>query len=59
LIQVPASALFVSLASGAEDLHLRSGAPAIDAGAPSGALTDIDGELRPRGAGWDIGADER
>jgi hypothetical protein len=52
--------LFVNAPLG--DLHLVSGAvQAIDQGAalPAGlAGEDIDGDLRPNGAGFDIGADE-
>ncbi|MAE69563.1 MAG: hypothetical protein CME06_03735 [Gemmatimonadetes bacterium] len=41
------------------DYHLRPGSPCIDAGTSSGATgTDFEGDLRPWGAGWDIGADE-
>jgi len=42
------------------DLHLKSGAVAIDSGlslAPS-FYNDIDGGVRPGGLGWDRGADE-
>ena len=40
-------------------MHLRSGAVAIDAGTTlSGFADDIDGQARPQGAAWDIGADE-
>lgn len=50
--------LFVSAAAG--DLHLAATAGAvIDAGTPVTTVTDDwDGEGRPRGAGYDIGADE-
>jgi len=55
---------FVSTTDGSEDLHLKSGADAIDAGTdlgttPTGVEIDID--LRDRdaeGDTWDMGADE-
>jgi hypothetical protein len=52
---------FMSLTSGAEDFHLRRTADAIDAGTDlSGTFTlDIDGQVRPFGDAWDVGADER
>ncbi len=41
------------------DLHLAAGSPAIDAGAALAEVTtDIDGDPRPVGAAYDIGADE-
>jgi len=41
------------------DYHLQYNSPAIDAGlALPWITTDIDGDLRPLGAGYDIGADE-
>jgi hypothetical protein len=40
------------------DYHLNFGSPAIDAGVNAGVTTDIDGDPRPSGAGYDIGADE-
>jgi parallel beta-helix repeat protein len=49
--------LFVDAASA--DFHLRSNSPAIDRGSPLAApATDFDGQSRPYGAGYDIGADE-
>lgn len=50
------------------DYHLGAGSPAIDAGAAtvdvgsayvSAPLDDIDGDARPVGGGFDLGADER
>jgi hypothetical protein len=39
--------------------HLMVGSPCIDVGVATGApATDIDGDARPNGAGFDIGADE-
>jgi hypothetical protein len=41
------------------DLHLRTGSPAIDAGTCTGApAVDFEGDLRPAGAGCDMGVDE-
>jgi len=40
------------------DYHLTAGSAAIDAGVDAGVITDIDGDTRPWGAGYDIGADE-
>jgi hypothetical protein len=40
------------------DYHLNPGSPAIDAGVDAGVATDMDGEPRPFGLGYDIGADE-
>lgn len=42
-----------------DDFHLMPGSACIDAADPTATLAiDIDGDLRPRGAGVDIGADE-
>jgi uncharacterized repeat protein (TIGR01451 family) len=42
----------------AGDYHIAPGSAAIDAGVDAGVTTDIDGEPRPMGTGFDIGADE-
>ncbi len=41
------------------DYHIGAGSAAMDAGISAGVTTDIDGDPRPIGAGYDIGADER
>jgi hypothetical protein len=52
---------FVSVISGSEDLHLKTGAACINAGDAAGLsryfTNDIDNTLRPDSL-WDIGADE-
>ena len=59
-----ASDQFESNTEGSEDLHLKSGADAIDAGTdlvttPTGVNIDIDGRDRDaEGDTWDMGADE-
>ena len=40
------------------DYHLSSESAAIDAGVNTAVLIDIDGDPRPHGEGYDIGADE-
>jgi parallel beta-helix repeat protein len=51
------AALFANGA--ANDYHLKSGSPAIDAGTATDApATDLDGLSRPYGAGYDIGCYE-
>ena len=42
----------------ADGYHLQGGSPAIDVGIDAGVVTDIDSQLRPYGAGPDLGADE-
>jgi hypothetical protein len=61
LTEVTASAQFVSVVAGAEDLHLATGSEARGAGANLGSAgdivqSDIDGVYR--GSVWDIGADQ-
>jgi hypothetical protein len=43
---------------GADDYHLTEGSPAVDAGVDSGVGDDLDGDTRPRGLTYDVGADE-
>lgn len=38
--------------------HLQAGSVAIDAGVNAGVFDDVDGDRRPFGVGFDIGADE-
>ena len=50
------SVLFVNPSS---DFHLLGSAPAVDTGSPAGAPSvDLDGNPRPAGAGFDVGAYE-
>lgn len=54
-----ATDLFVNVAG--NDYHLKAGSPAIDAGRGSFAgvtapVTDLEGNTRPRGYGYDVGA---
>ncbi len=64
LTEKTATNQFVSTTGGSEDLHLKSGADAIDAGTdlgttPSGVEIDIDDRDRDaQGDTWDMGADE-
>ncbi len=52
---------FVNISSGSYDFHLKSGSDAINVGSDlSGSFNaDLEGETRPAGSAWDIGADER
>ena len=47
---------FVNPAGG--DYHIGATSEAIDAGIDAGVVLDIDGQVRPWGNGFDIGADE-
>ena len=42
----------------AGDYHITLGSAAIDQGTDAGVQVDMDGEPRPQGNGFDIGADE-
>ena len=54
---IDADPLFLNAAGG--DLHIQSGSPCIDAGTSSGAPDDdLDGNPRPSGSGYDMGAYE-
>ena len=46
------------VAPGVGDYHIGTGSAAIDAGVNAGVTVDIDGEPRPAGEGYDLGADE-
>jgi hypothetical protein len=40
------------------DYHIGASSAAIDQGVGAGVTTDLDGDSRPQGSGYDIGADE-
>jgi len=40
------------------DFHLQPGSPCIDTGTGAGVYVDFEGQVRPQGSGFDIGADE-
>lgn len=48
--------LFVNESGG--DYHLQKDSPCIDVGTDVGVYVDMDGDVRPFGAGFDMGADE-
>jgi hypothetical protein len=43
---------------GGSDYHLLRDSPCIDSGVEAGVSEDVDGDPRPQGGGYDIGADE-
>jgi len=54
---INADPLFVDPVNG--DLHIQPGSPCIDKGSSEGAPNvDFEGDIRPWGAGFDMGADE-
>ena len=48
----------VFLNPSAGDYHIGPGSAALDAGPDAGLMDDIDGQPRPYGPGFDLGADE-
>jgi fibronectin-binding autotransporter adhesin len=54
--EVSGDPAFVAPATG--DYHILLGSAAIDRGVDAGVTTDIDGDSRPQGPGYDTGADE-
>ena len=44
--------------AGAVTFHLMPGSPCVDSGTDAGVYTDMDGQRRPWGVGFDMGADE-
>lgn len=54
---IQADPLFISMED--FDLHLQAASPAIDSGMDIGLALDFDGNPRPRGAGYDMGAYEK
>ena len=51
---INADPLFV----GGGDYHLTSASPCVDTGTDAGVYRDIDGDTRPEGSGFEMGADE-
>ena len=49
---------FISLAKGSEDYHLVRNSATVDAGVVTNVTTDRDGNTRPQGKGFDMGAYE-
>jgi len=57
--QTASDPMFVNATTEPYDFHLLPGSPAIDSGTPvPGVVTDFDGNPRPQGSAYDIGAFE-
>ncbi|MDD5643966.1 MAG: Ig-like domain-containing protein [bacterium] len=58
IISVTVADEFVSIVSGSEDLHLKTGSDAIGAGEDLSAVFTDDCDAQARSGDWDIGADQ-